>query len=629
MRRLFPTFRAASLRTLSGPALIALAAALVWIPYWTNGLSCGHDFDFHLVSWVEIAQGWHKGLLYPHWAQTPNWGAGEPRFVFYPPLSWLLGSGLGLLVGWQAATTTLIWIMLMGTGLAVRALARQWFADFTATLAGLIAMFSGYTLFTAFERSAFGELAGGISIPLVLLFALRQRRDCDDGLAGRAEATAVLVPSRAATTCPPATSGEHSVRLRGRAATVVHRAFDGSCVPLGLVVAVCWLSNAPTGVMACYLLAFVALVTALAERALWPILRAAVAVPLGLGAAACYLIPAAVEQRWIDVAQATSAGMRIADSWLFARHAAPDLQPHDEVLHTASWLVVVLVGLSMAGFVVAYQRGRLRGLSRGALACFAALPVAVLVLQFPISAWVWTTLPKLTFLQFPWRLLLLMEAPMALLVAAACSCQRRGARILVGSAWALILLASLLGSRHWFYQSCDADDSIASQLAGITSGFGMVGTDEYAPPGGDNSLVATDLPDACLVQDANAQLGDSTAGNTPTWDPAQGSCDETFTADVWQPDHKKISALTDDDGFLILRLRSYPAWRVMVNGKIIPRLAYRDDGLVAIPVDQGPNEVNVDWIRTPDVLLGQRLTAVSILLLGLLFVFERRLQRLG
>ena len=63
--------------------------------------------------------------------------------------------------------------MLAATGLATRALARQAFADGAATLAGCAALFSGYALFTAYERSAFGELTGGFWIPLLLLFTLR------------------------------------------------------------------------------------------------------------------------------------------------------------------------------------------------------------------------------------------------------------------------------------------------------------------------------------------------------------------------------------------------------------------------------------------------------------------------
>ena len=65
---------------------------------------------------------------------------------------------------------------------------------------------------------------------------------------------------------------------------------------------------------------------ALQLRSWAPVLRATVAAALGLGLAAIYLVPAAVEQSWVDIRQATDdPGLLIENSWLFARHADPRL----------------------------------------------------------------------------------------------------------------------------------------------------------------------------------------------------------------------------------------------------------------------------------------------------------------
>ena len=88
--------RALSLTALLATALAATSLLLV------RGPSCGHDFDFHFVSWLEVARAWHGGLFYPHWAESANFGAGEPRFIFYPPASWMLGAALGSIAGWHA-----------------------------------------------------------------------------------------------------------------------------------------------------------------------------------------------------------------------------------------------------------------------------------------------------------------------------------------------------------------------------------------------------------------------------------------------------------------------------------------------------------------------------------------------
>jgi len=65
-----------------GPLIICFAALVATTPDLIRGNSCGHDFDFHLASWIDATAAWRQGIIYPHWAASPNWGAGEPRFVF-------------------------------------------------------------------------------------------------------------------------------------------------------------------------------------------------------------------------------------------------------------------------------------------------------------------------------------------------------------------------------------------------------------------------------------------------------------------------------------------------------------------------------------------------------------------
>ena len=81
-------------RRFLGPALILLAASSP-PPRNSPRPSCGHDFDFHLVSWFDAQQAGGTALFYPHWTPSANFGAGEPRFIFYPPLTWMLGAALG------------------------------------------------------------------------------------------------------------------------------------------------------------------------------------------------------------------------------------------------------------------------------------------------------------------------------------------------------------------------------------------------------------------------------------------------------------------------------------------------------------------------------------------------------
>ncbi len=573
---------------LIGPAIILFAAAVALAPQLIRGNSCGHDFDFHLLSWLDAQQSWRHGLLYPHWAPSANFGAGEPRFVFYPPLTWMLGAALGLALPWQFVPIALTFLLLAGTGLATQALARQTLGDGTATLAGCAALFSGYTLFTAYERSAFGELSGGFWIPLLLLLLFRDRN---------------------------------------ASAPAWRRALDGSALPLALVMAGVWLSNVPLGVMASYLLAATALAVALLSKTWAPVLRAAVGAALGIGLAALYLVPATLEQQWVDLRQAIDdPGLLIENSWLFSHHANPMLALHDQELQRVSLIAVAMIAVALVGALVAWLRDKLPAERRWWLP-LALIPVAILFLQFPISQPVWNALPKLRFLQFPWRWLVVLEAPMAIFFAAAVWSLQRWRRVAVVAVCAVVFLSATVAAGQLFFQVCDDEDAVRGTLAVYRAGAGFLGTDEYEPPGADDTVLPSGLPDSCLTSDAGAVLGKRAEGANPAWNAAQHSCQATFDADRSASEHLRIRALVAHPGFLILRLRSYPAWRVTVNGRHVASLPRRDDGLMAVPVPQGTVDLRVDWTTTRDVIAGRWLSVLAVFLLTGLWLIERKLAR--
>jgi hypothetical protein len=531
-----------------------------------RGNSCGHDFDFHLLSWMEVARAWHSGIAYPHWVQDANFGAGEPRLIFYPPASWLLGGLLGTILGWHAAPVLFVLLALLGAGGSMYLLAREWAPPVAAGFAACLYIANPYAMFVAYERSALAELLAAAWFPLMILFALRTR---------------------------------------------------SSIALLGLSVAALWLTNSPAAVMGSYLLAVLALGMWIVEDRPWPALRATGGVALGLGLAAFYIIPAAFEQRWVQIDRAIIPGMRVEDSFLFA-HTQNAF--HDQVLWTASWIFVAEVAVAS---IAAYLAWRTRSGGRPRMVLTALLPI-LLLLQLPASYLIWKHAPHLKFLQFPWRWTVALSVVTCLLAGMAVKKIHRGTAMLA----ILVIAAMAVGGGLLFFQPCDDEDAVAAQIAAFRQGQGTQGTDEYTPVGADNSAVQQHLPLVRVLRAAQDDTADSSKGDNPDWQAgAAGSIAATVNVKRWNAEHWVVSVVTPETGYAVLRFMDYPSWRVTVDGTPVQGRPVRDDGLMTVPVTTGNHVVEVQWGATTDVIAGHVVSAISLLALAIVGMLERRERR--
>jgi hypothetical protein len=184
-------------------------------------------------------------------------------------------------------------------------------------------------------------------------------------------------------------------------------------------------------------------------------------------------------------------------------------------------------------------------------------------------------------------------------------------------------------SAETFFQPCDDEDAVAPMLDTYRSGQGFIGTDEYEPIGADNALISTHLPFACLVNDPDTHLG-VPSGNLdvpPNWESKQGSCEAIFAAPHSQTEHMRFAANMPHAGYLVLRLRTYPAWRVTLNGQPVTEFPEREDGLMTVEVQQGSVEIDADWTTTPDMVAGRWLSALFVLFLAAVYWLERTWKR--
>src|SRR5947208_12086260 len=85
----------------------------------------------------------------------------------------MLGALLGAVFSWAAAPDLYIWLVLTLSGCSMFLLARHWLERRDAILAAVLYMANPYYLVIVYWRSAFAELLAGALLPLLLLWVLR------------------------------------------------------------------------------------------------------------------------------------------------------------------------------------------------------------------------------------------------------------------------------------------------------------------------------------------------------------------------------------------------------------------------------------------------------------------------
>ena len=547
--------------------LIAAAAGIAVLPLVVHGPSYGHDFNFHLLNWMEVARQFSHGTLYPRWAYSPAYNAGEPRFVFYPPASWTLGALIGLVLthipglpaeaAWTMAPILFIWICLAAAGLSMYVAARRFASAGAAAFGAVVYMVNPYMLFTAYERAAYAELLAAAWVPLLL--------------------AGVLAP-------------------------------EVKAIRIAVPIALLWLTNAPAAVIGCYA-TLVLVILRIAAAALERPPRTAdalrtIAVPtaagtvLGFGLTSFYLIPAAWERRFVQVSMATIVNMRIDHNFLF-EHTGSSFEAvtHDAVLRTASWITVSILVAACLSLVACWRQRRSPRLS-GTRNLLPVVPLllAVALVAFLMTGWsnpVWQHTPELIFLQFPFRLLTALAPIFALALAVAMSELRvNGSVIILASlAGAAVLTVSMYKS---FRQIPEPGQTVAAHLQAFVRNEGAEPTDEYTPQTADNDALTTGKPPYWLAPEPTA----------PAPAPAiPGPVPMHFTVQTGRAE------------FLVLNLRDYPAWRVRLNQHLDSERDQRDDGLIAFGVPAGNSKVDIRYARGWDDMVGDGVSLIAIVTL--------------
>jgi len=567
--------------------VLAGACLLAITPFFWWGTPSGHDFEFHIFSWMEVIGQWKHGIAYPRWAALAHWGYGEARFLFYPPASWTLGAALGATLPWKMVPGAYCWIALTLAGAAMYRLGREWLPARDALFAAVFYALNPYHLLIVYWRSAYAELLAATLLPLLLLCLLRLNQPG-------------LRPT----------------------------------LWLSLLLAAAWLTNAPAAVMIHYSAAGLALLVVANGAAngnareaaregsggprMWrplvrTLVRTALAMLLGAGLASFYLLPAIYEQGWINLSQVLSPGVRPQDNFLFTTIADPDHNRFNLLVST-----VALTEIGVLTFVMWFSRRKNHvgtaapsTSSEQALGCPVARSATGLespwmllsawgavsaILMLSVSNALWQHLPKFRFVQLPFRWLLCLNAALAMLLTMAA--KRWTWRALAS---AVLLAAVILAGYRFQPPWWETANDIRTRSDAVADGTGYEGTDEYVPAEADPYELNKSLP----------RISDDTGAPVTSTILAWGQTEKHFTVRAAAPQN------------LTVRVFNYPAWDVVVNGKPTETRSTDVTGLIVIPVAAGDDDVHIYFRRTIDRLVGNVVSLMSLVLLVVAWIKTR------
>jgi hypothetical protein len=550
----FQKSQARPLSWLIALGLSLLASLVVLLPLFWLGSASGHDFEFHAASWLDVAYQWKHGALFPRWTAWTNYGFGEPRFIFYPPLSWMLGAALSLVLPISWVPVAFIFLTQTLAGTSAFFLLRRLVGSTPAYLGAIFYAVNPYALLVTYIRSDFAEQLACALFPLVLLATLR--------LAGL---------------------------LQGEKPRL-------SALPeFALSFAAVWLCNAPAGVIASYSVAFLFAWAALAQRSLQVAIRAIGGLALGFGLACFYLLPAAYEQRWVNIGQALASGLLPSENFLFTQIADPEHTWFNWISSICALALILLAGITAFSSRRFSNKTTLSNTLKplwGALLLLGSLST---LMMLRLTAPFWSLLPEMRFVQFPWRWMSIMAVVCCCFLATAIERRR-------GWLWFVLVAALSFPLGYFLVQNTWWDpDEMSTQRAAITNGTGFEGVDEYDPLGDDHMDLPKHAPLATILP---GEATDSPAALPNT----------KIQIEHWDTTNHKLSVDSSAPARVALRLLNYPVWHVTVNGKRVTPEKPDDLNQMLVPIAAGQSEIQVRLVRTGDQTAGIALSIFSLII---------------
>jgi hypothetical protein len=563
-----------SFKRLDAGFVIVLGICLlaIWPFVSRPSLPQATDAELHIYRLAELSRVVREGELYPRWAPNFYYGYGYPIFNYYAPLAYYVALPMELLplIGPVQAVKAVFMLSLLLAGVGIYGYVR----DLWGRVAGLVAaaayVYAPYVLFV--DPHARGDLAEALSFavfPLALwsLDRLRRRPSTLNWIASVGLVAGLVL--------------SHNLM---------------SVVFWGLLLAWAVWQEIVRGTPR--------LAAGTSSRLDGLIrYRLFLALALGLGSAAFFWLPVALESAAVDLQSLIGDGGHFdyRNHFLSVRELLSQShlldwgasEPEFALnLGVAQWLLAALGILTLLA-----KRAK-----RERQALFFALAMAIMVfLMLAASEFLWDAVPLLPYMQFPWRLLGPTAAAAAILGGVGIAALQkmlpdRSARILPAASIGLIIFLALplVQLPPWpeDFGPTSALRVLEEELAGRW--LGTTSTADFVPA----TVDIVPKPAKTLIEDFRNQR--------PLDRVNRDALPESTEVLSEQNSPLRYTYLTKSESDFRLRLFlfEFPGWKAFLDGEAIEPELGRPEGFIVIPVPAGEHAVEVEFGATPPRTLG-------------------------
>ena len=566
--------------------VIGLCFLALWPFISRSSLPQETDAELHIYRLAELSRLAREGDYYPRWSPNFYYGFGYPIFNYYAPLSYYIGLGVDFLptLGPVDGIKVGFILGLLGAAIGMYGYSRDNWGRSAGLVAAASFVFAPYVLFI--DPHARGDVAESLSLGFfaLSLWALDRVRRRPGRLPWIASILAVsgLILSH----------NLMSVIFVGLLAAwgiwqiIVHR------MPLASVS-----SNR-------------------GQSKLWE-WRLIGAIALSIGITAFFWLNIILEQDAVNLSSLVGQGGHFD----FRSHflSLTELFSPSEIIDWGATEPAFVFNLGIAQWLLAAVGLLMFAIKRSKetaeVAFFILILIVLIFLMLPVSSLLWSNIPYMDFIQFPWRLLGPTSAVLAIIAGSGFGALES---ILAKKVrpWALasvitfIVLTALplMQAPPWPGEFGPTSTVRVLEIEMSGRWLGTTSTADFVPA----TVDIIPRPEPSMVDDY--QMGRTVDRVNRKTLPADTSVD----IDYLSPNHMRFQVEGSSPFLLRLFTFYFPGWQARIDGERVDIEIGRPEGFIVVPIPEGSHQVDVQFGLTASRIASFSVSLAFLILTGLI-----------